>query len=1181
MTVPAEGSPANGKAASGGVTASRRVPLAARPALAFTELGVRRMPGFRDGGFTLHGLGPGINLVHGPNASGKSTVARSLQALLWPASAPARASLLGRASLEDGAWRIDLDAGHVQCQRDGEDASPPPVAPVETSDRYYLSLQDLLTVEGRDLAAVVLKESSGGYDVGEAADAAGFRARTGSPRRAIDALRKARAALRRAHEAQDTLRDRAASLRELEQDKREASRAMGRLRAVQKAREYRKALESSEASRRELERFPKGIGRLAGTELEALEGIRRRLDDDRGRLDAARAELERARRECERVSFPDGGLPAGFVAGLRERVNELASAEQTLRERAQEIARLDAELREERARFGDAMDDRRARALARVGPAELERLHALAARAEEFGARRHALQAVSEWAGDLDRPADLEALREAASHLHQWLARGETDPARERRLRVVSGLAAAGLLVAGVVLALALHLAGLILAALALPLLYVLARSGRTDDGKQRLRQAFERLGVPRPGSWTVEAVEARAAELHREMAQATLAAEKEARFGDLGKKRAAIDEELASLEAQRASLVDEIGLAPDLEHPAVAHLVSRIARWQDLTTRRAGAARAHDEAARQRDRLVAALREAVAPFGLEEMLDGPALDGPAVAGVVDDLSRREAEHDKARAAVATSERAIEEAGRRIRAAEAEERALYERAGLEPGDESTLRAYASEREAYAKARERARDLEREAARLAEDLAGHPDLMECTPEQIDEELKRCEEAARRYDRLVQEIGRIQGQVEDAKQKHDIEEKLAAVEDCREALRRQRDEDQAAVVGHEIAAWLRCRTRDLERPRVFHRARELLLGITNGRHRLELHDEEDPPAFRAVDTVTDIGHDLDELSSATRVQLLLAVRVAFIEEQEQGPSLPLLLDETLGNCDDRRAKAIIRAATEIVRSGRQIFYFTAQGDEAGKWLAELEGSDVPVRRIDLAEARGLAESERSGSIAIDRPPRREVPEPQGMSRAAYGRELGVPSFDPRRGNVSSVHLWHLVDDLSVLHRLLCLDITRWGQLESLVRFGGGAGFVEQDGVLDRACAAADLLDYAARQWQRGRGRPVDREALQASGAVSDAFLDEVADLAKSFGGDAARLLDALERKRVKRFQSKSCERLRTWLTEEGYLDESRQLSRDELRASVLGTARRALEEGLLTPARVDELLASLPE
>ena len=99
-----------------------------------------------------------------------------------------------------------------------------------------------------------------------------------------------------------------------------------------------------------------------------------------------------------------------------------------------------------------------------------------------------------------------------------------------------------------------------------------------------------------------------------------------------------------------------------------------------------------------------------------------------------------------------------------------------------------------------------------------------------------------------------------------------------------------------------------TRDASLPIVFHRARELFGIITRGRYDLQL-DEGPPPAFTAQDTATGALLHLDQLSSGTRVQLLMAIRLAFVENVEAGPRLPVLFDETLGNSDELRAGASV--------------------------------------------------------------------------------------------------------------------------------------------------------------------------------------------------------------------------------------------------------------------------------
>ena len=96
-----------------------------RPSLAVTRLEVRRFRGFQraDDAFALSAedLCSGVNLIYGPNASGKTTVALALQALLWPEQAGRpHPSLAGSFTAGDGRWEIDLEAG--QTTRRGEPA---------------------------------------------------------------------------------------------------------------------------------------------------------------------------------------------------------------------------------------------------------------------------------------------------------------------------------------------------------------------------------------------------------------------------------------------------------------------------------------------------------------------------------------------------------------------------------------------------------------------------------------------------------------------------------------------------------------------------------------------------------------------------------------------------------------------------------------------------------------------------------------------------------------------------------------------------------------------------------------------------------------------------------------------------------------------------------------------------
>src|SRR5690606_1774208 len=241
---------------------------------------------------------------------------------------------------------------------------------------------------------------------------------------------------------------------------------------------------------------------------------------------------------------------------------------------------------------------------------------------------------------------------------------------------------------------------------------------------------------------------------------------------------------------------------------------------------------------------------------------------------------------------------------------------------------------------------------------------------------------------------------------------------------------------------------------------------------GRYELQFEDG-DEPSFRALDVNAGVGRSLDELSSATRVQLMLAVRVAFVESQERRVALPLLLDETLGTSDDDPARAIIDAVIVLAREGRQVFYFTAQHDEAGKWVAALEESGVPHATVDLAEARGERASLALTPLPISSVAAADTPEPDGCTHDEYGARLHVPAFRPGIDQPDSVPLWYVVDDADELCRLMQSGVGTWGELRNLVEHGGERIVESCPGLWRRARAYAAALDALCHEAAIGMG------------------------------------------------------------------------------------------------------------
>ncbi|MDI3340347.1 MAG: hypothetical protein QJR03_07410 [Sphaerobacter sp.] len=1146
--------------------------------LRLREVEVRRTPGITSG-FRLTDLSPGLNIVYGPNASGKTTTAQVIQGLLWPeavATAWPRAAFAGMLQVGDAEWRIDHDAGHRQCRRDGGAAGAfHPGVPAEHRERYLLSLHDLLQQEnvGGPLAEVILRESAGGYDVPAAMRALDYRERPRRPDTLIKAVERARSAVRQAAATYEALQAEQARLEELRARHERAGAAAARASLLERALTHAAARQRLARAREQLAQFPDAMARLHGDEATRLARSDAALADAVRRRDEAARDLAQAQADAAATGLDRAELPPGLIERLRHRCDELERRARDIDQAATAHQVALTRQREARRRIAPDLSDDQIAALDRDGlHAYVEATDALMRVLEQERAEAE----LRAWLGDAEPVGDVDRLRQGVGLLIRWLrapvradAPGDARPTR-------AGLLAAGLVVvAGALLGVLVHPAlwTLALAGVALGAAILLQRRPAPAGPwmAEAIQRDFERLDLGRPATWDVEEVEKLLGALIARLQAAELARQKAERWATLDDRRAALAAQRDRIAAQRAAIRQRYGLTVDGDVTRLALLASNVAAWQRAGDEVAASARAHQAA-------TAAYRQALAELNAELAGYGyPATgDAATAAGHVEDLATRV---DRLRQATSRAERAqqtLDDAVREIAQREAERAALLEPLGLTPDDSRRLEEWLARLEDYRAAQTAVSEAEGAARAAADALAGHPELLDRDPAQIEQEYRAQQALAGEQSSIAAEIGDIEGRIREAKRKQDLERALAEEADALDALRAAREQDYAAVAGWVLGDFVQNQTRDGSRPRVFHRARDLFARITQGRYQLEF-DDGTPPQFRATDTATDEVRSLDQLSSATRLQLLMAVRLAFVEEVEQGVRLPLLLDETLGNSDELRASAIIDATVEICRAGRQVFYFTAQHDEVAKWQAVLERcGDVSHAVHDLAAIRQLADYQRLPRRA-HRPVHPSVPPPGGMTRAQYRDVLAVPGVDRWVDSIGGVHLWHLVTDLAALHGLLSRGITTWGQAQNLAQRGLLAHFIADPAVYSRAAARARVLQAALDAYRIGRGKPVDRGVLLDSGAVSPTFIDRLANLARDLGGDARRLIAALRQGKIPRFHQAKLQDLEGYLAEHGYLDERDPLSFAEIRLHALNAAQEGLSAGRLSLDDVEELLA----
>ncbi|HET7274570.1 MAG TPA: AAA family ATPase [Longimicrobiaceae bacterium] len=1142
--------------------------------LSFKHLEIRRTPGFRNGGFTLASISTGINLVFGPNGAGKTTTAEALKMLLWPELArEARAAVAGRFELNGTGWLIEIDADRAQYQRDGMESAPPSLPASDLHDRYSLSLHALISADDSHFASRIIQEMAGGYDLQAARVVLKERATPPGHPNEVAAVKAARGQLTEAIVRQEELREQERRLEDLVEERHHAQYAARRIGAVQGAIALARAAEAENDAREVLGKYPDAMSRLKGDEHESVTRARAGQDDIRASLSAIEKGITDAEERVARAALPDGGLPRTLIQTLRSRCNELNEAQRRVAEQEKALAEAMRRRDGERQTLGQAADDE---TLDQLDFPAVGALSEFARTAGEVRAAREASRAELRRLLDDNEVGDPEKLAEGCRILRSWLRIPDADASESKRLRRL-GAIGSGCLIAGVgLIALyaiepAFALGGAIIAVVGGMLLYTVRTAGSSSATRRSIHQEdYLALTLDPPSRWSTSEVELHLERLSQQQRGAAKNASNAARRAEIRAEEANLTAREEAVERERLDLARRYGVDAGASPEQLYWLIERLNRWQDahrgVQAAQAALGIVQSQATALREDLSARLAE----FGYGG-------GDPAIA--VDDLEQRDRAYREAVADLGAHTRNLSDRRERLSELDDHCHRIAERLGITTDDEAVIsdwcaryEQYKADSELLVKAQEAVR-IER--ARLR-DIGATDDLRNRPIADLEIELSELTAKAGNLDDLNRSITSIETLIRRAKDSHDMEAALANVDAAEAALADLREPALRGLIGHDLLGYVETATRDHNLPAVFHRAREIFTSVTHGRYRLQFAASPDA-SFRALDTRTERGHALDELSSGTRVQLLIAVRLAFVEAQEMGIKLPLFLDEALGNSDDARALALIEAVLQLARDGRQIFYFTAQSDEIGKWQQLLrDNPELPSRVIDLVEIRKLEQRSDSPKFDVGQYPIARVPSPNGDGHGEYGKKLEVPAISPS-APLGGLHLWYLVEEPAELYGLLKLGLTCWGELRAYIEHGG-ARLIDPDKFAGWE-AAARAAEEALSLSLVGRGRPVDRLAIAQSGAVSDVFMDRVDDLCASLGGDGRLLLEALENREIKGFRSSSTDALREYLDAHGYIDLRDSLKEDEILLRARASAASDVATGVITQPAVDRLLVRL--
>jgi DNA repair protein SbcC/Rad50 len=1133
------------------------------------KLIVHRLPGIPHG-FTMENKAT-VGLIIGPNGSGKSSLCRAIRNLLWtekPAGSPF--SVEAFFTWDKAPWKAVREEGtKTRWFRNGAPAEAPSLPGDHVARCYKLGVLDLILPAGGEvelqLAAVINQEMSGGVNLTRISDDV-FSFGSRLPAKRLADLQKANTDLNALLRNQKQLSEKESELvnkkRGLEQSKNSAA-TLALLEVLK--RKNKVAVDLKEA-RLAVDSFAEGQDKVHSEDADTLASLLKQKHGKKQEARQIQLEIETTRKALESRTFPADAPDSGL---LTRQVDEACVLQAELHKFQEDLAGQEKILEETRRLLDSEADD--SAAGPQPGRTVYADLFKTYAKLVQHQGQVSGLQTLRDQMDllDLSHPAVDAAIREK---LQQWLEIPEPQNVWISWVGLVLGLTTAGL---GFFSDHLFLIPGLGLAVCCLGLMIKTwkqkrKRSGSTDDLVHQLREA----GLKVPNHFThADALQLLVDETGKDEAKRTRRILQDFLSGkqqDFAADSEQDDDSLRQLRRQH-------GLAMDRETPELINLMNAIPVFRD-TKNNTLRLKAEIETKQQAlDSLLAIIGSAFAALGFNQ----PSSTLEA-RNQLEILSTRMREWEDLQREQKQFQKDLDRVHLDLNTLEESLSAFWKKLDLTPQDDNSLvRQLVDDLPGWQQSQKELTRLQHEFDSLELQLRENPDLLDpsqaelFTPEEIEQKLRELRSDIQARDSIRDDISRTEYQVEQARDGLQMAETLARVETARTDLRDIRKAQHETTLGRLLLEDVKETYQHTSRPRVLATASDSFRDFTQGRYQLRVvAGENDTGRFAAFDTGLGENVGLGELSDGTRAQLLLAVRLAFIRENEGSVKPPIFLDESLTSSDPHRFAAIAdRLARWAGQQERQIFYLSSNPNDARAWQTVLEKSGLPQPEVfDLGKARSLP---KAGPVSFEFETPTDPPSPAGMSAAEYASLLSVPGLDPWQPNTEA-HLWYLLnDDLSLLHRLLMAAAPRLGQwLARKSDMATLAGMTDK--MISNLEARGHCLDAFLRNWRIGRERPLTVGFLEETEIVGESFKEKCRSLLQEVDGSAEEFLAGLRNKKVPRFQTKNIELLENYFIQESYLDPRKAQSGDDLLGHVLTVVAPEIDAGHLEVSEVRMLV-----
>ncbi len=922
--------------------------------------------------------------------------------------------------------------------------------------------------------------------------------------------------------------------------------------------EYLEKKNSAHEAALHLDSFPAVMDQVTGKEMEQVNDLVQRMDASRGVLLRIDEELQQQRKRVKQLNLPPGGVSREVLQKLGEDMDKA----ETLDKEMGDLGRSLGEAKSRREEALRAIDkDLESPPWKGLSLEEVSGLDRFLHEALRLRSRR---QLLLEWlkrskeeleAGVEAR--DAEDLKEGINILSQCLQ----VPGHKAARTLVKSAVLVAMAALLAVLTYFIGLAGLIFL---LPFAAAVFYADRLHTSREmEMRKAdYVRTGLEAPQQWDVPGITGRLQALMRELEGSIRRRELIRSRGDWQRELDEMQGPLEAIRRQRQEWIGQLAWVPEAvdvetgDDSSLYWFLNHAHQWHRANEKVLADQARMAEVMGQLEHLLEEVNGVFQSHGREQS-DNVSQCRAIYSGLAEDARELSEAHARMRT---FSQQQTEEEGK---LANEEQRLveIYETLQLDGGDVDSLRTLLGQLAGYREARDREVRARSSEQSSREKLEAHPRyatwedvLAGKSVRELEEKKAELAERAGRREEIRREITGTETRIDLVQRQTTLEDALSEKDAALNALYEVFEENRSSFLGDLLATRLSDETQKAEQLPVLERARALFSSFTRGSHQLML-GEGDESGFRAIESRSGLGLHLEELSVGTRVQLLLAVRLAHIEHEESRRhllKLPLLADELFANSDDVRARAIIDALIEVSKAGRQVFYFTAQSDEVLKWDERLVGCGEHFSRMYALGGMPLQEQRPpagQGEAFLSLLEEMQVARPGELSHSEYGDKLAVPPFDLLRDEPGSLHLWYLIEDNQVLYECLRDRIVYWGQLNSFLAHGGRIKAIDRE-YAGRLKEMTGLLGLFLEMYRRGRPRPIGRGDLERSGAVNETFIDQVSEKLQELDGCPRRLLDALEKGEVKRFQARSRGALEDYFYARGILDAEEPMAEEEI-------------------------------